>query len=129
MSYGKRANTNILICTFFTDKGEWKCKQDVTKYAYIKFHDKSWEHKYKELKVYLNQEDLENLLKRRIWEYVYEGGLGNYEHPFNELFYYATETYHRKNKYIMRTLKTLADKENEEILAKCLPEEKAKSVA
>jgi hypothetical protein len=29
----------------------------------------------------------------------------------------------------MRTLKTLADRENEQILAKCLPEEKAKSVA
>jgi hypothetical protein len=125
----KRANSNHLIHTFFTDKGEWKSKQDVTRYAYIKFCNESWKYKYKELKVYLNQEDLEEFLKHRIQEYVYMGGLGNYEHPFNELFYYATETGYRKNKYIMRTLKILADRENEQILAKCLPEEKAKSVA
>ena len=129
MSYEKRANTNHLLYTFFTDKGEWKFKQDVTKYAYIKFHNESWKYKYYSLKIYLAQNEIENLLKCRIQEYVYEGGLGNYEHPFNELFYYATETGYRKNKYIMRTLKGLADRENEEILAKCLPEEKAKSVA
>jgi len=128
-SQNKTRNAQYIISAFFDEEGHWKNNQDITRYVHCNIKDRfpsSW---FKTVTAFLNQEDLENHLKRRISDYVYNDGLGNYEHPLNELFAHASQTYHSSNPHIMRRLKELADKENEEIYKNCISEEKEKELA
>ena len=123
-SQNKLSNTRSLIYDFFDKKGNWKNNQDITRYVHCNTKDRFPSAWYKRVEVYLNQEDLENHLTRRIREYVYDDGLGNWEHPLNELFAHASQTRYKNNPHIMRKLKELADKENEQIYKSCISEEK-----
>jgi len=122
-SQNKISNAEIIISAFFDKEGHWKTRQDITQYVYCDTRERFPSAWFKKVEAYLNQEDLENHLKRRISDYVYNNGLGNYEHPLNELFAHASRTWHSDNPHIMRRLKELADKENEEIYRSCISEE------
>ena len=123
-------NTSSLISKYFEKNGDWKYRQNVTKYCGVTcFKFEKREAMNLTVYAYLNETELKANLKKEIWEYKYSGGLNNYTHPFNELFSNAPFTWHAHNEKIMRKLKELADEENEQILIRCLPKEKVVSIA
>ena len=128
-SQNKTRNARYIISDFFDKKGDWISHQDITQYVHCNIKQRFPSAWFKTVKAFLNQEDLENHLKRRISDYVYNDGLGNYEHPLNELFAHASQTHYKNNPHIMRKLKEVADKENEQIYTSCISVEQEKEIA
>ena len=120
-------NTSMLISKYFSNEGEWKWKQNITRSCSVTYHEFEEQKRGITVYGYLTETELKAKLKKEIWNYKYSGGLNNYTHPFNELFSNAPSTWHSSNEKIMRKLKELADEENEAIFVKCFPKEKVVS--
>ena len=127
-SRDKKYNATLLINRFFNDKGEWEHEQNITRYADISIwkHHTAYSKNHYNLKLtaWFNEEKLKQLLREQIsYRIKWDIGLNNDEHPFNELYSVAMETYHSRNKKVMLKLKELADKENQEFFDSKFPQE------
>ena len=125
-SENKRFNARALINKFFNENGEWIHRQNVERYADISI----WKNHTANtgsglsLTAYFNEENLKQLLRIQIsYTILRDIGLNNDEHPFNELYSVAMETYHNRNKKLMLKLKELADEENQELFDSKFPQE------